>query len=144
MVEVALVAVNDWRVVLPRTRKLLVVVAPPKIVRPEPVVLLPMVEEAREYRPALKPIKEVVALWVPKSANELNGKAKVEEPQPVQLVTVKLPMLAMLERSSVVEARLETWRLVEVELDERRVVIVLEPAVKAWRVEEPLSKRFVM
>ena len=41
-------AVNDWRVVEPRKSACPVVVAPPKMVRPEAVVLLPMVEEARE------------------------------------------------------------------------------------------------
>ena len=40
--------VNAWRVVEPRTSDSPVVVAPPKIVRPEAVVLLPIVEEAKE------------------------------------------------------------------------------------------------
>ena len=53
VVEVALVvvpfdAVKDWRVVEPRKSACPVVVAPPKIVRPEAVVLLPMVDDARE------------------------------------------------------------------------------------------------
>ena len=38
----------------------------------------------------------------------VNGKAKVlPPPQPVQLVTVRLPMLAILARRLVVEARVE-------------------------------------
>ena len=41
--------VTFWRVVeFPITKKLLVVVAPPKIVRPPPVVPAPIVEEASE------------------------------------------------------------------------------------------------
>ena len=53
LVEVAFVvvpfdAVKDWRVVEPRKSACPVVVAPPKIVRPEAVVLLPMVDDARE------------------------------------------------------------------------------------------------
>lgn len=40
--------VTFWRVVDPSTKKLLVVVAPPKIVRPPPVVPAPIVEEASE------------------------------------------------------------------------------------------------
>ncbi len=40
--------VNACKVVEPRTRDWPVVVAPPKMVKPEAVVLLPMVEEARE------------------------------------------------------------------------------------------------
>lgn len=42
------VAVKFWRVVDPRKRAWPVVVAPPKMVRPEALVLLPIVDEASE------------------------------------------------------------------------------------------------
>ena len=48
LVVVPAVPVNNCRVVEPRARSCPVVVAPPKMVRPEPVVLLPIVEEASE------------------------------------------------------------------------------------------------
>ena len=49
-----------------------------------------------------------VALWVPQSVPVVNGKVKVEEPQPVQEVTVRLPIAAVLARRSVVDALVET------------------------------------
>ena len=47
-VPVAVLKVNACRVVLPKASESPVVVAPPKIVKPLAVVLLPTVEEARE------------------------------------------------------------------------------------------------
>ena len=48
LVEVPAVPVKSCKVVEERARSCPVVVAPPKMVRPEPVVLLPIVEEASE------------------------------------------------------------------------------------------------
>jgi hypothetical protein len=48
LVVVPLVAVKVWSVVDPRCRNSPVVVAPPKIVKPDAAVLLPMVEDAKE------------------------------------------------------------------------------------------------
>ena len=70
-------ALNCCRVVEPKTKNWPVVVAPALIVKPEAVVLLPIVDEAKEYIPPLKPMREVVALWVPKSEKLENGKAKL-------------------------------------------------------------------
>jgi hypothetical protein len=46
---------------LPPTERLPVVVAPPAIVRPPVWVPLPMVDDAREYKPAVKPMRVLVA-----------------------------------------------------------------------------------
>ena len=66
MVEVAEVvvpwkAVKVCNVVEPRWRNSPVVVAPPKIVKPEAVVLLPMVVEAVETKPPEKSMPVEVA-----------------------------------------------------------------------------------
>jgi len=57
----------------------------------------------------LKPRMVEVALCVPQSLPVVKGKAKVPAPpQPVQEVTVRAPMFAMLARRLVVEERPET------------------------------------
>ena len=121
---VPLNAVNIWRVVEPSERKL-VVVAPPRIVKPVPVVPPPIVEDATARKPFWnESVVEVACSLVP---SFVKGQEKViaPEPQPVQLVTVKFPILAVFDRRSVVEARAETNRLVDVAF-----VLVLFVAVK--------------
>ena len=66
VVEVALVvvpfdAVKDWRVVEPRKSACPVVVAPPKMVRPVPTPLAPIVVEALETKPPENSIPVEVA-----------------------------------------------------------------------------------
>ncbi len=55
-----LIQVKAWRVVEPRRRNSPVVVAPPKMVRPVPVVPAPIVEEAVEFKPPKKWMRVVV------------------------------------------------------------------------------------
>lgn len=63
-------------------------------------------EEALAMKPPTNSMIVEVACSPP--ACLVNGQEKEEEPHPVQLVTVRLPMLATLARRSVVEARVET------------------------------------
>ena len=122
LVVVEFVAVNDWSVVEPFTRKV------EMFERVEDAVEINPFKNARVVEVAFSPVPRVV-----------NGKAK-ELPQPVQLVTVKLPIDATLALRSVVEARFDTKRFVEVALFERSVPIVPEAAVKLWRVVEPVIR----
>jgi len=79
---------NDWRVVDPSAKNSPVVVAPPKMVRPVPVVPAPIVDEAREYRPDLNPMRVEVELCVPQSVPVVNGNVNpgVEERVPAESV----------------------------------------------------------
>ena len=76
MVAVAEVEKRAWRVVEPRTKRLPVLVAPPKMVRPVAAPPAPMVEEAVEFSPPKKCMREVVDWSEP---NLVNGKEKVME-----------------------------------------------------------------
>ena len=58
------------------------------------------------------------------------------EAHPVQEVTERLPILAVFARRSVVEARPETYKLVEVASEE-----VAWFKVRAWRVVEPETRK---
>lgn len=100
-VIVPLKAVKACRVVEPRERKS-VVVAPPRMVRPVPVVPPPRVEEAVARKPPWKLMMVAVACSLVESL--VKGQEKVMEEQPVQEVTVKLPMFATFARRLVVEA----------------------------------------
>ena len=74
-VVVLLVAVKFWSVVEPSARNWPVVVAPPKIVRPVAAVPAPIVEEAVEFKPPKKCMREVVDWSEP---NLVKGKENVE------------------------------------------------------------------
>ncbi len=85
--------------------------------------------------------------------NLVNGKVKEEEPQPVQLVTVKFPIAATFALKLVVEARPETkkseavafWSVEEArarKLLAYKLVPVAEVEKSAWKVEEAVAKRF--
>lgn len=93
------------------------------------------VEEAVETNPLLN--SRVVLVAFSPEERVLKGKAKVIEAelQPTQLPTFKTPMVAVLARSSVVEARPETARLVVVAF-----VVVELLAVKLVRVEDAVDK----
>ena len=99
LVVVPVCPVKSWRVVEARMRG--------------PAV---NVEEAVERKPFKN--ARVVEVACSLVASLVNGQENVIEPlpQPLQLVTVRLPMLATFARRLVVEAKLETYRLVVVAL----------------------------
>ena len=124
-VVVEFLAVTFWRVVEPKARKSEVVVAPPRIVRPVPVVLPPIVDEARESKPFCR--DSVVVVAFSPVLRVVNGKAK-----PPALATGHA-VLQSPERQKVVAARFVVVALVVVEF----------VAVKFWKVEEALARRLV-
>src|SRR3989344_9665933 len=70
-----------------------------------------MVVDAVEIKPSRKASLVEVACSLVESL--VKGQA-IPPPQPVQVVTVRLPMLATFDRKLVVEARLETYKSVVV------------------------------
>src|SRR5579872_1231041 len=133
LVLVELLAVKLARVVEALTMRL-VVVAWPKMVKPEEVVPPPIVEEAFDWKPVSIP-REVredpVTLEARVAPVRLAaGTVPVKEPE-------KEPKVALLAKRLVEEARPEIYRLVEVAL----VVVELMP-VKFCSVVEPLERIF--
>lgn len=97
-------ALKTCRVVEPRFNICPVVVAPPKIVRPVAVVLLPIVVEAVETKPPENNIPVEVA-WYP-SACLVNGQAKVIE-EVGQAVLQSLDMQRIVVEAYCEEKRVE-------------------------------------
>lgn len=95
------------------------------------------VEDAVERNPFRKAsVVEVACSFVESLVNGHENVIEPAPPQPVQDVTVRLPIVATLALKFVVEARLETKRLVEVAWSERKVVAVVEA-----RVEEAIERK---
>src|SRR5258706_243687 len=88
---VPLKAGNGWNGVEPRVRRAEGAVGPPKMVRPVPTVLLPMVEEAVERNPLKKP--KVVEVDCVPSLCLVKGKENVDTDAPPPPPPTQVPLI---------------------------------------------------
>jgi hypothetical protein len=113
-------------------------VAPPLMVRPPPSVPAPIVEEADDWKPERMPseVRDEETTFEANVVPVRFAAGTVPANAPEMVPAVSVPMVAEFALSAVVEARVETKRLVVVAF-----VPVAFVKVKSCKVDEPLSRR---